>query len=188
MPVDDLLNRKDRSTFSEDYKTEVFMIWYKNSRPNSMFLHGMIPESEEGKKPSRNHLNLWIRDDFEVRAIPIDDAVREEMNSRLTQEKIEMLERHAKMGFEMQNIALEYLRANKKDLTPISAVRLLVEAVKIESGSRGIPDVLRKMMSMSDTDLLKETEKLLLRSPITEITPLDNTNYEPEDEQQLPDL
>jgi len=186
MPIDEFLTTKDRSTFSEDYKTEVFMIWYRNSRPNPVYLYGMISENENGKKPSRAHLSNWIREDFEERAIPIDDAVRDEMNSRLMQEKIEMLERHAQVGLEMQGIALDYIRGHKDELTPISAVRLLVEGVKVEKGSRGIPDVLRKMMEMSDQDLLKETEKLLLRSPITEITPLDKSD-EPEDE-QLPDL
>ena len=187
MPIDEILTTKDRSIFSEDYKTEVFMIWYRNSRPNPVYLYGMIPENENGKRPSRTHLSNWIREDFEVRAIPIDDAVREEMNSRLMQQKIEMLERHAETGLEMQGIALDFIREHKDELTPISAVRLLVEGVKVERGSRGIPQVLEKMMSMSDEDLLKETEKLLLRSPITEITPLD-TRDEPNDEQQLPDL
>jgi len=188
MPIDDILIETSRVVFSEDYKNSVFLTWYKNAKPNATYLMGMISESNDGRKPSRTLLWRWIREDFEERAIPIDDAVREEMNSRLTQEKIEMLERHAKTGLEMQNMALNYIREHKDELTPISAVRLLVEGVKIERGSRGIPQVLEKMMLLSDDDLLKETEKLLLRAPITEITPLDNTNYEQEDAEQLPDL
>ena len=64
---------------------------------------------------------------------------------------------------------------------------MLVEAVRIERISRGVPQVLEKMATMSDDDLLREAEKLLTRSPITEIEPLDKTNYEQE-ENGLPDL
>ena len=187
MPIEDRFTVKDRSNFDQNYKDIVFTVWYRAAKPNPMTLYGMIPENEDGRKPSRVFLGEWINKDFLARAVPIDEAVVQEMNNRLMQQKIEMLERHAQVATEMQDLALTYLREHKDDLTPISAVRLLVESVKIEKGSRGIPQVLEKMMQMSDEDLLRETTNLLLKSPITEIEPIVDVPYEPEDE-QLPDL
>ena len=186
MPIEDRFTVKDRSNFDQNYKDKVFTIWYTNAKPNSMTLQGMIPVDDSGRKPSRAFLNDWVSKDFLARAVPIDEAVVQEMNNRLMQQKIEMLERHAEVATEMQDIALTYLREHKDDLTPISAVRLLVESVKIEKGSRGIPQVLEKMMNMSDEDLLKETTNLLLKAPITEISPIVDVDDEPEE--QLPDL
>lgn len=184
MPVQDLLTDKlDRSQFDHDYKDEVFMLWYRSGKINSTRLHQLLPLDRYGRKPARPMLMNWMKD-FEKRAEPLDQAVKAELSNRMVQEKVEMLNRHADIAVELQEKALDYLRNTETDIGSASAVRMLVEAIRIERISRGVPQVLEKMATMSDEDLLKEAEKLLLKSPITEIEPI--VDYEPEE--QLPDL
>jgi len=74
-----------------------------------------------------------------------------------------MLKRHAVVGKKMQDIALEYLDdpdvINK--LSPNSATRLLVEGLKIERVSVGMPDVLEDVMTKTDEELLDDITKLI---------------------------
>jgi len=175
----------EKTYFSEEYKNDLFMVWYRAGKPNVYTLLNIIPETVDGKKPARTTLTDWVTV-FYQKAEILDQAVRDEMNNRMILEKIEMLNRHAEVGVEMQKKSLDYLRSEKSDLNSAAAVRMLVDGIRIEKESRGIPRILSKMAGMADEDLLKEAEKLLLRSPITEIETIDNTNYEQTDE--LPDL
>ena len=67
----------------------------------------------------------------------------------------------------MQNLSLEYLEAHADDLTSAGAVRLLVEGIRIERESKGVPEALEKMSKMSDADLLEEVKKLATSSSVT---------------------
>lgn len=186
---DHILDDIDKASFTREYKESVFMLWYRSGKINSNMLYGLLPLSPDGRKPSKSTLKIWIND-FKPRAEELDEVVKDELDGRLVQEKIEMLNRHAEIALEIQRKALDYLRNEEKsDLNSASAVRLLVEGIRIEKESRGIPKLLSKMASMTDDDLMKEAEKLLSRSPITEIKALDDgiVDYEHEDE-ELSDL
>jgi len=188
MPINDEVSGLDRTNFTREYKDDVFMIWYRAGKPSSNVFYGLVPPDINGRKPARNMLKIWATE-FQARAEPLDEAVKDRMSDLLVKEKVEMFNRHAEVAVELQERALEYLRkVDDKDLGSNSAVRMLVEGIRIERISRGVPQILEKMSQMSDDDLLREAEKLLLRSPITEIEPLEGTSYEPEDEEQLSDL
>jgi hypothetical protein len=182
MPITDELAGHNRTDYTKEYKDDVFMIWYRGGKPSAYALLGMIPLDFHGKKPARTVLSGWLQD-FQIRAEPLDEAVKAEMGNRLILEKIEMFNRHAKVAVEMQDKALVYLRGEKSDINSAAAVRMLVEGIRIERISRGVPQIIEKMAQMTDEDLLREAEKLLLRSPITEIEPLEGTSYESEDEE-----
>ena len=188
MPAHDLIIDKiERVNLNKDYKDQAFMTWYRAGQIGALRLFSILPLDNNGRKPTKDALQIWIRE-FQDRAKDLDEAVKSELNDRMIQEKVEMLNRHSEIAVELQDRALNYLRTvNDDDLGSSAAVRMLVEAIRIERISRGVPQVLEKMANMSDDDLLREAEKLLTRSPITEIEPLDKTNYEQE-ENGLPDL
>ncbi len=191
MPLTDVLtDGYSRSPhYSEEYEEKAFIIWYRANKPNALRLYNMLPPDETGRKISRERLRGWIQK-FRERAVLLDDAVKNELSDRMVKEKIEMLNRHAEIAVELQDRALDYLRkVEDNDLGASSAVRMLVEAIRIERISRGVPQVLEKMATMSDDDLLKEAEKLLLRSPITEIAPIEGAeDYDDEETDELSDL
>jgi hypothetical protein len=144
--------------FPPEYKTQLFMQWYNLGKPNVNVFIRQVDECEvTGTK--------WIHEDFVEMAKTLDDQVIRTMNEKLVQEKVAMLSRHARVGEEMQNLALEYLRTKDLD-SSASAIRLWMEGTKLERDSRGIPEMIKKMMSLSDDDLLKEISNMVTNSPL----------------------
>lgn len=165
-------------SFSDAFKQDVFKIWYSNQKPGARKLQFMIPEDwfKDGvhEVPSLSTVNKWIREIFIPQASVLDEQVSRELEQRMVAEKVEMLSRHAKIGVKMQDTALRYIDDHLDELNTPSAVRLLVEGVRIERESRGLPQALERMMDKSDEELLEEVKKLIGESPAEIIDNLDN--------------
>lgn len=151
--------RKD-TIFSDSYKDEVFWCWYFNNKPQKNKLIEIIPLNEDGQIPAESTIAVWIRQ-FKARAEPLDNKIQEELSRRATAEKLEMLERHAQHGKELQEIAINYLVEHKDELSTNSAVRLWVEGVRVERESRGLPTLITKISEADDDKLTKMIEDLL---------------------------
>lgn len=155
-------HRKFKSrNFSDGYKNELFQLWWKNQKPSAIALHKMIPE-EWGSSPSEATVRDWIREEFEDRAAILDKQMMNELEGRMVQEKVAMLYRHGEIGREMQNKALDKLREDGflENLSANSVVRFLIEGVRIERESVGIPQALEKMLNSTDEEILDEIEKI----------------------------
>jgi hypothetical protein len=153
--------------FPPEYQYEIFLLWYNNGRPSSRKLHAMIPEAQQqGVKPSRETLSVWIRTNFEPQAEKMLDQISKEMEARTVKEKVEMLKRHVEVGVEMQNTGMDYIEENKDQITPSTAVRLVIEGVRIERESRGVPQALQQMIDQSDEDLAEEIIGLIGESQV----------------------
>lgn len=169
--------------YTANYVDAIFTIWYKMGKVGPTRLSNMIPEPSEygisSSKPSENTLRRWIENDstlsksFLERAEYLDEQVANELQGRLIAEKVAMLDAHTVVAKEMQDMALTFLRENKDKLNSNSAVRLLVEGVRIERESRGIPRTLEKLAERSDEELMDQIEDMLLRSSV-EIKPLES--------------
>lgn len=147
--------------FNESYKNELFLLWFKNHKPSAKRLDRMIPEEWGEDKPSQKSLNLWIKEIFKPRAVVLDRQMQDELEGRLIQEKVEMLYRHGGIGRKMQGVAMEKLdEIDPQDLSSHAAVRLLVEGVRIERESVGLPQALEKMLSSEDEEILDRIEQL----------------------------
>ena len=157
------------SKYTASYKDAVFTVWYSAGKPSMERLIKMLPNPAEFGiaigYPSENTLNVWVKD-YKERAIGLDEEVSRRLADRLIAEKVKMLDAHSVIAAEMQQMSLQYLRENKDKLSPNAAVRMLVEGVRIERESKGIPRTLEKLADKSDEDLLQQIEDLLLRSPI----------------------
>lgn len=149
--------------FSTQYREKIFYIWYNHGKPGSVnLLRFITPNLDDFERiPTKSALNFWITEEFKPRAELMDKQIKDQMNALLVKEKVEMLRRHAEIGLKMQNIAIDYLNENLDELSAPAAVRLLVEGIRIERESRGIPDALDKMQSMTDEDLMKEVQHLI---------------------------
>jgi len=154
--------RKSKN-FSSAYKLQTFQDWYNLGRPSSAKFHHYIKPDELGDTPSLVTIGHWIQEDFKDRADLLDKQVADEFNKRLIEVKIEMLNRHADVGVELQKRALEELQ-KIKDLSESGAIRLLELGIKVEQGARGLPEMLNKVMKMKDDELLKEINDLVTSS------------------------
>lgn len=154
--------------FAGDYKMKAFQLWYNSGKPSPASLLQImeIDEYSHGK-PTIFTVTAWVKE-FKPLAEELDAQVIQQMNEKLITAKVEMLERHASIGLEMQDKALTYLRSvdlNKLD-DPALAVKIWTEGTKLERDSRGIPEMIQKMMKMSDDDLMKEIGTLISKSPV----------------------
>ena len=151
--------------FSDTYKDEVFWIWYNNQKPSASALYNLVPE-HLGNKPSRIALYNWVKDTFPAKAEPLDNAVQMEMQARLIKSKVQMLERHTQISERMQEIGFNVLEENEEEISIANAVRLVIEGVRIERESRGIPEMLGKLAEMSDEKLISTIENMVTKSPL----------------------
>ena len=151
--------------YTDSYKNDLFLLWWKSQKPFAKRLWQMIPDDWDGDKPSLGAVERWIREIFVAKAEILDNRLAQEMEHRLVKEKIEMLYRHAELGRKIQKKALDCLdEIDPSDLSSNSAVRLLVEGVRIERDSVGLPQALEKMINASDEDLLNRVQKIAKQS------------------------
>ena len=100
--------------FADTYKSEIFTLWYTHGKPQAHKLVHMIENIDtiKHKRPSYTVLSGWIREDFKTLAKDLDQEVAQQLETTLVAEKVAMLERHAVVSREMQEMGLEYLREN----------------------------------------------------------------------------
>ena len=148
--------------YSNDFKEKCFVEWYNEGKPPITAFSFTVGEDEYGRKPSKQILFTWS-EEWRKRAELLDEEVKKQLEARLIAEKVEMLKRHAIVGKKMQNLAVEYLDQPDmiKKLSPNSAIRLLVEGLKVERISVGMPDVLEEVMTKTDEELLEDITKLI---------------------------
>ena len=152
--------------FPKNYKNDVFMLWFEGGKPDATGLKEMIqPVIGTTIVPDIRELHKWISEDFKLRAMDLDRQISVAMTEQVVIGKVEMLKRHIKVAKTMQDTAIEYLEEHKDDLGPATAVRLLVEGIRIERESAGIPEALEKMTQMSDDELIKQIDDIIKKSP-----------------------
>ncbi|MBU2249170.1 MAG: hypothetical protein KKD77_20655 [Gammaproteobacteria bacterium] len=149
-----------RSFYPDDYKNEAFYIWYISGKPRLSKFKVLLKASAEGTVPHNRTLTTWIHD-FVIRGQELDKQVEEKLETAVIEEKIEMLQRQAEIAMELQEIAVEYLRAHKDKLNPQAAVRLWVDGVRVERESRGLPSLITEISQSSNEDLEGMIDKIL---------------------------
>ena len=167
------------SNYSETYIQSIFTLWYTKGKPRGKMLVNMIEDVDpiSGTRPSASTLNTMIKNKFLAWAEELDKEVAEQMKSTLVAEKVALLQRHATVAREMQEMGLTYLRENGVGGAR-NAIQLLIEGLEIERNSVGTPKISQKLMDMSDEQLLDALVKTVSGSPITEITPYPNDEVE----------
>lgn len=172
--------------FPSGYKDEVFTLWYSLGKPTPKQFMRKVPPCEfaGNNRPTIYALTQWITE-FRERAIPLDEQVLVQVNERMVAEKVEMLNRHADVAIEMQDMGMNYLREHENDLKVSEAVKLLVAGIEIERESRGIATTVEKIGKMSDAELNKEIEKLITRSSV-EFLPTNEEDLEDADNDSEP--
>lgn len=155
------------SHYSSEYKEKVFLDWFNKGQQGYITYHRILPVDEvTNSTPSLQTIQLWISEDFRPRAEELNKAVTLELEGRLVKEKVEMLHRHAIIGHKITDKALDYLDKNEFT-TAGQALRALVEGIRIERESRGLPEALEKMAKADDETLLSDVKKLLEKGSVT---------------------
>jgi len=153
--------------FSPGYIDSVFSLWYSQGKPKAATLVHMVsvdPIAES--KPAVTTLHTWLgHDEWKARTEAWDHEITKSVRNKSLAATVAMMERHAKIGKEMQDIAIDWIRENRYDLGPGTAVRLLVEGIAMEQETASIPDMLNKLRKMDDEKLLNEIAQAQADSP-----------------------
>lgn len=152
--------------FSRTYKNDCFLDWYKLGKPPASEYWLKMSLDEHGRRPARTMLTKWFTK-WKDRAKVLDAEIEMGIVEDTIAEKIEMLNRHADTGREIQTLSLNYLREHANELTPHSAVRLLQVGVEMERDSVGVPKALENMSKLDDESLLKEITAIISSSEVT---------------------
>jgi hypothetical protein len=158
--------------YSPRYKDDMFLLWYKLGKPSSTKFSNHALPNENGDIPFKGTIDNWIEEDWGERAAKLDQEIMQKIEEEVIAEKMTMLKQHTEIARNIQDMAIEYLETHKDQMTPSTAVRMLIEGIRIERESRGMPEVLENLSNASDEKLLKQIENLATRLP-TEITPHD---------------
>ena len=153
--------------FTPGYIDNIFLLWYTSGKPSATKFQPMIPiDPLTGTRPAPTTIRKWMDHDEWIEREQFQDAeIEKVMRDTRIAATVEMLERHAEQGREMQNIAIGWIRDNKDDLGPGSAVRLLVDGVAMEQATASIPDMLIKMKEMDNEKLLDEIARSITETP-----------------------
>ena len=171
--------------YPSDYKEKVFYIWFNHGKPIEARLLLLIPDDLDNyhRIPSVSCLKMWIDKEFVPRARMLDDLIRKEMDSKVIAEKVEMLQRHAKIGKQMQDMAIKWFNTDGNDMmTAPAAARLLVEGIRVERESVGVSTILDKIIHLSDEDLQSEVEKILIQGKLLEAENVDASSGREEEQ------
>jgi hypothetical protein len=160
------------TNYSQNYKDEVFFIWWKAGKPNVAKLSSMIFADEGGNIPSKMTLVGWIKNEFTPRSQELDAQFYAQVEAEVMQEKAKMLKEHAQVGKEISSMAIKYLKEHEDELTINSSIRLLVEGVRIERESVGIPAIFDKISEKTDEELLKELQNLISDGNVIDLQPI----------------
>lgn len=160
-------SKSSRGPMTADDKEKFFYTWYNNGRPSAAKFHTILQTKFPGEFiPTVNTLDGYMPE-YKHRALELDAEAHMQIEAAVIAEKVEMLRRHAVTGFKIQNIAIEYIEAHQDQMSMPAAVRLLVEGVRIERESRGIPEALEKMSKMTDEEVLEEIKQIITSSQVT---------------------
>lgn len=168
------MEKKRPLRYIDEYRQEAFLVWYSNKKPGAVTLNNMLTEiyDEHAVIPSIPVLNNWINDQFIPKAYELDLQVSKQLDEQAIASKVAMMQRHAEVGKEMQDIGIQYLRDNGVG-NARNAITAVFRGIEIERQSN-VPTMFEKLDKMSDDDLLKEIKQLASNSTI-EIEPAEKT-------------
>lgn len=154
-----------RVIWTQDYKRKCFDAWYLNGRPNlPSKIKEIIPENDEGKKPSALILGQWLNSgSWDLLADELDVRVEDKANLSLVNAKVKMLRRHQQQAEKVQVKAIDYLLSEGFD-SSASAVQALFRGAEEERKTAGFSDLLEKLESMTNNQVRDEIIHLIQRA------------------------
>lgn len=158
------MSRQFNNEFPQSYIENVFSVWELYDHPNMNKLFDLIDPTEDGNKPAPTTLSAWkVKYGWEDRAESIQVKVQEQTDRELVQVRMEMMQRHAERARAIGDKAWKYLDTVGFD-SSASAVSAAFKAFEEEKKSTGMGIALSQVFSMSDEDLQKAMNRLLLRA------------------------
>lgn len=151
--------------YSDQYKDDLFFIWYQANRPRGKTFSAILPRDEGGRVPNLSVVQRWMRDGgWQVRADEMDREVKKRLNDIAIEQKVKMHQRHAEIGAEIMEKGLEYLQGNSLQ-SAAEAARLIDLGQRMEQENTGGAQALGEVAKMTDKKLIDLIAELSTQMP-----------------------
>ena len=147
--------------YTQDYVENCFWHWYSIGRPTIAVLARTVRPDNTGKAPTSVTLNKWKREGkWDERVAELDLKVRDVVERQYVSAKTEMLSRHAQIGRDLIEKAVNALR--DMDLKSAhAALRAIELGIEIEKDSSNLEKLLSTVALLEDSKLVGRMEYLL---------------------------
>lgn len=142
--------------FPEDYIEKCFTVWVGADRPTTDRLIKILPENQDGHKPSVTTLQVWKRKyDWYGRADKINAQALEKANEFIITKKSELLIKQFNEALKVSDVAFAHLISGTFDSSS-AAVQAFFRGLEEQRKVVGISDMLEKMSKMNDEEIRQE--------------------------------
>lgn len=142
--------------FPEDYIEKCFTVWLGADRPTNDRLLKILPENQDGHKPSIVTLQQWKRKyDWYGRADKINAQALAKANEFIITKKSELLIKQFNEALAVSNVAFAHLISGTFDSSS-AAVQAFFRGLEEQRKVVGISDMLEKMSKMNDEEIRQE--------------------------------
>ena len=171
------LSKSTRTDFTQDYKMQVFTMWYNSGKPSPERFYSLLVEEDvkeplSGEMPTKSTVTRWIKTDFEAKSTFLDTEAIKAIEKQLVGNKIQMLTAHAAIGRELSQMGMEFLRSEGLGNSR-NALSAIIEGLRIETESSGASVKFNELSKMTDEELLGEFTKLVQGSKLVSVGPND---------------
>lgn len=171
------LAKRTRTDFTQDYKMQIFTLWYNSGKPSaerlfSIIITENIKEPLSGEIPTANTIKKWVGNEFEAKATFLDMEVMKSLEKSLVTNKIELLKRHAEIGKEVYEMGLEHLKENGLGNSR-NALTAIIEGLRIEAENSGASVKFNELKDKTNEELWGELLKIIQKGKIVSIEPND---------------
>ena len=172
---------KKNREYTPAYKEQLFFIWYKAGRPEVPYLMSISPPDDSNNLPNTLVVHSWMKlYSWNERADILDAEVARLVEQKAIEEKVEMFQRHAELGKDMQQQATDYFIQHPLD-DPQVAIRMLTSGINIEKASKGLPEALLKVAKMKDEELGSVVARLMSKASTSDFEASIEENLNVED-------
>lgn len=161
--------------YSSTYKRVAFHVWYSHGRTSMTKLQHLLEPREDGTSPNEITLGKWRKaDNWEERADEMDEEAAVQIQKKLIDDKVKILEEHAKLGKKLRLKAVDLIEGDDISFEkPHEAMRLLEIATGLEADSVGLSGILQNIRDMDDAEVKDKLSRLLKKGRLDEINLID---------------
>ena len=156
---------KSVQSYTPEFHEKCKQAWYLAGCPtNSVEWFNITPEDDDGRKPAMAIIRKWRREEgWDLWAQSLDVEVAKRVEDDIVSKKVEMFKRHAQQAMELILSGSDYLAEHGHD-SSASAVTAIVKGIQLERESVGGAEMVVKLASMDNNELVKELQNTLQRA------------------------
>lgn len=149
--------------YPEEYVEKIFYLWYSGGKKQGNPFINSIPETSDGRKPSKFTVISWIKNNgWLERADALDAEVSRSLDTEVINKRIQAFEEAVVVADELITLGRNYLKEHGKGIqSDNAAIRAIDLGLATKRISTGMAEMYTKISQMSDESITKELLRLI---------------------------